>query len=78
MTAAFFAYSNCSFIISTHITEVGEALRETCDNLQFAYLPTVMDGMIPRYTYKMEQGITADRHGMLIIEHEGILEIIRG
>jgi len=44
------------FIISTHIIEVGETLRERCDNLQFAYLPTVMEGTVPRYTYKMERG----------------------
>jgi len=77
VTAAFAEYRNCFFIISTHIVEVGEVLRRTNDNLQFAYLPTVMQGTIPRYTYKMEEGITTDRHGMLIIENEGILEIIQ-
>jgi DNA mismatch repair protein MutS len=77
VTEAFAAYRNCCFIISTHITEVGETLRDRCDNLQFVYLPTVMDGQLPRYTYKMEKGITADRHGMLIIENERILEIIK-
>ena len=76
VTAAFAEYRNCFFIISTHIIEVGEALQQTSDNLQFVFLPTVMEGMTPRYTYKMEKGITADRHGMLIIENEGILEII--
>lgn len=73
---AFSAYRNCAFIISTHIIEVGEVLMEKCNNLQFEYLPTVMDGQIPRYTYKMRQGITSDRHGMMIIENEKILEII--
>jgi DNA mismatch repair protein MutS len=77
VTEALSGYRNCFFIISTHIIEVGEALKERCDNLQFAYLPTVMEGMIPRYTYKMVEGITTDRHGMLIIENERILEIIQ-
>ena len=76
VTEAFSKYRNCFFIISTHIIEVGETLRERCDNLQFAYLPTVMEGKAPRYTYKMERGITADRHGMMIIENEGILAIL--
>ncbi|HWK07422.1 MAG TPA: hypothetical protein VNS58_27510 [Puia sp.] len=77
VTEAFSAYRNCFFIISTHIIEVGETLRERCDNLQFAYLPTILDGVIPRYTYKLEQGITADRHGMMIIENERIVSIIQ-
>ena len=78
VTAAFAEYRNCSFIISTHIIEVGEALREKYDNLQFSYLPTVMDGKTPRYTYQVAEGITSDRHGMMIIEQEGILDIIGG
>jgi DNA mismatch repair ATPase MutS len=76
VTEAFSQYRNCFFIISTHIIEVGETLRERCDNLQFAYLPTVMEGTVPRYTYKMVRGITTDRHGMMIIENEGILTIL--
>ncbi len=77
ITEAFSAYPNCFFILSTHITEVGEALRERCVGLQYAYLPTVMEGNIPRYTYRMTEGITNDRHGMLIIRNERILEIIQ-
>lgn len=76
VTEALSEYRNCLFVISTHIIEVGEDLRRKRDNVQFAYLPTVMEGMIPRYTYKMEQGITSDRHGMLIIENEKILDIL--
>lgn len=77
ITEAFAAYRNCFFIISTHITEVGEALRERCDNLQLSYLPTIMDGVFPRYTYQLAQGISADRHGMMIIENEQIVRIIQ-
>jgi DNA mismatch repair ATPase MutS len=71
-------YRNCFFIISTHIIEVGEALRIGCDNIRFAYLPTVMEGVTPRYTYVLKEGITADRHGMMIIENEGVVGMIRG
>ncbi|CAM3795601.1 DNA mismatch repair protein [Mucilaginibacter galii] len=78
ITEAFSNNRNCFFIISTHIVEVGEALRERCQNFRFTYLPTVMEGSVPRYTYRLTEGITADRHGMMIIENEGILEIIRG
>ncbi|HWK02470.1 MAG TPA: hypothetical protein VNS58_02490 [Puia sp.] len=77
VTAAFSEYRNCFFIISTHIIEVGEILQKRCDNLQFAYLPTVMEDTVPRYTYQLAEGVTSDRHGMMIIENENILEIIR-
>lgn len=76
VTAAFAGYRNCCFVVSTHIIEVGEALRAEHDNLQFAYLPTVMEGTTPQYTYRLTEGITSDRHGMMIIENENIIEII--
>lgn len=75
VTEAFSEYKNCLFIVSTHIIEVGEALKER-KNIQFTYMPTVMEGSVPRYTYRLENGITADRQGMMIIKNEGILELI--
>lgn len=77
VTAELAEYTNCWFVISTHIIEVGDALGARAGNVQFAYLPTVMEGMTPKYTYRLEGGITADRHGMMIIENEGVLDIIR-
>lgn len=76
VTEAFSAYRNCFFMISTHIIEVGEVLRGMCGNIRFAYLATVMEGTTPRYTYRLADGITADRQGMIIIENEGILELL--
>lgn len=67
----------CSFMISTHIIEVGQELGKTCNNVTFSYLPTVMRGDVPTYTYKLETGITSDKHGMIIIDNERIIEIIR-
>lgn len=78
VSEAFAVNRNCSYIISTHIIEAGEELREKCDNMMFVYLPTVMNGRIPQYTYQLEPGITGDRHGMMIINNEHIVEIIRG
>ncbi len=67
----------CSFMISTHIIEVGQELGKACDNVTFAYLPTVMKDKVPTYTYRLENGITSDKHGMIIINNERIVEIIR-
>ncbi|WP_207515810.1 MutS-related protein [Longitalea luteola] len=77
VTKEFAAYRNSFFVISTHIIEVGAALQQECDNLQFSYLPTIMEGSVPRYPYTLTAGITNDRHGMIIIENERILEMIQ-
>jgi DNA mismatch repair ATPase MutS len=77
VTEAFAEKRNCTFIISTHIIEAGEALREKCDNINFVYFPTVMKGNIPGYTYQLTPGITNDRHGMMIINNLRIIEIIK-
>ena len=75
VTSAFAGFRQCFFVISTHIIEVGEALQKTTENVQFAYLPTIMNGKVPTYTYLIEEGITTDRQGMLIIENEGVLAL---
>jgi DNA mismatch repair protein MutS len=77
VTAAFSEYRNCLFIISTHIIEAGEVLQKEQDNIQLLYLPTIMNGTIPAYTYRLQPGISSDRHGMMIIENEGILELLK-
>jgi DNA mismatch repair ATPase MutS len=75
VTEAFSEYRGCLFIVSTHIIEVGEVLKDH-SNIHFVYMPTVMEGAVPRYTYRLQEGITEDRQGMMIIQNEGILELI--
>jgi DNA mismatch repair ATPase MutS len=75
VTRGFAGKRNSMFLISSHIVEAGEALRQL-DNIGFLYLPTRMNGHVPEYTYKLEQGVTDDRHGMVIIRNEGILDIL--
>jgi DNA mismatch repair protein MutS len=75
ITQAFAGKKNSFFIISSHIVEAGDALKQK-PNIGFHYLPTRMNGNIPEYTYTLRQGITDDRHGMIIIRNEGILDIL--
>jgi DNA mismatch repair protein MutS len=77
VTAAFTEKRNCTFIISTHIIEAGEVLQEQYGNINFVYFPTTMNGNIPAYTYRLQAGITNDRHGMMIINNENIIGIIK-
>ncbi|TCC91060.1 MutS-related protein [Pedobacter hiemivivus] len=76
ITDAFAAKTTSMFIISSHIVEAGEQLKQK-PTIEFQYLPTRMNGHTPEYTYTLEQGITEDRHGMIIIRKEGILETLK-
>jgi DNA mismatch repair protein MutS len=76
VTKGFATKSNSLFIISSHIVEAGEALKQK-NNIGFLFLPTRMNGHTPEYTYTLERGITDDRHGMIIIRNEGILETLK-
>jgi DNA mismatch repair protein MutS len=76
ITTAFAKKRGSVFVISTHIIEAGEILKEQA-NISFKYLPTKVNGTIPEYTYTLENGITDDRHGMIIINNEGILELLK-
>lgn len=75
ITRAFAGKKNSFFIISSHIVEAGDALKQK-PTIGFHYLPTRMNGNVPEYTYTLRQGITDDRHGMIIIRNEGILDIL--
>lgn len=76
VTASFSRKRNSLFVISSHIVEAGEQLMQQ-QEITFQYLPTYMKGNLPEYTYKLEKGITEDRHGMIIIRNEGILETLK-
>lgn len=76
VTKAFASKWNSLFLISSHIVEAGEELKQE-PNIGFMFLPTRMNGHTPEYTYKLEKGITDDRHGMIIIRNEGILDILK-
>lgn len=77
VTEGFAEYRSCLFIVSTHIIEVGESLSKY-DNIQSLFMPTIMEGSKPKYTYTLQEGITEDRQGMMIIRNEGILEMLEG
>ncbi|MBL1411209.1 MutS-related protein [Sphingobacterium faecale] len=75
VTRGFARYRQSLFMISTHIIEVGEELKEL-PGIQFGFMPTIMNGHRPQYTYTLKEGITEDRQGMMIIRNEGILDLI--
>jgi DNA mismatch repair protein MutS len=76
LTKAFCNKKGSQFIISTHIMEAGELLQREKLSIKYQYLPTEMKGNTPIYTRILRDGITADRQGMIIIQNEGILEML--
>ena len=76
ITAGFAKKRNSMFVISTHIIEAAPVLQSQCENISFCYMPTLMDNNKPIYTYKVKEGITDDRHGMIIINNEGIIDLL--
>lgn len=64
------------FLVSTHIVEVAPVLVMQCRNVFCIYLPTTMKGAQPVYTYQVLPGVSDDRHGMVIIRNERILEML--
>jgi DNA mismatch repair ATPase MutS len=77
ITHAFAMQKQTLFVVSTHIIEAADELKQRCDNIRYVYMPTYMEGSVPRYTYTLEEGVTGDRHGMLIIQNEGMLDMLR-
>lgn len=73
---AFASIHNCSYLISSHISESGNALKERCTSIKFHYFPTTMENNIPRYSYQLQTGISNDCYGMMIIRNEHILDIL--
>jgi len=74
---AFASKPHSLFVVSTHIMEAGSVLKERCSNMSFRYLPTRMEQGKPVYTYTLSEGITDDRHGMIIVNNEGVLDLIK-
>lgn len=76
ITRAFGRKRGSQFIISTHIMEAGEQLQKEPLSIKYQYLPTEMKGNVPVYPRILREGITADRQGMIIIQNEGILDML--
>jgi DNA mismatch repair ATPase MutS len=73
--SAFAKVTGSVFLVSTHIMEVADQLRHI-ENIRFGYFHSAIDGKKPVYSYRLHEGVTEERLGMLIIENERIIEII--
>jgi DNA mismatch repair ATPase MutS len=75
--SAFAKVRGSVFLVSSHIMEVADRLRSV-GNIRFGYFHTHIEGKMPVHSYRLREGVTEERYGMLIIENEKIIEIIEG
>ena len=63
------------FVLSTHLYEIGENLKEH-PNIMFRYFETevINDQLI--FSYQLKEGISTDRIGFIILRREGVLDLI--
>jgi DNA mismatch repair ATPase MutS len=67
---------NAVFILSTHLYEIGEALTQY-SNIQFKYFETNFINNELQFSYQLQEGISSDRLGYLILEKEGVVDLLK-
>ncbi len=66
---------NSIFILSTHLYEIGEALKRH-SNISFNYFETQMINDEFSFSYQLKDGISNDRLGYLILKKEGVVAML--
>ena len=66
---------NTIFILSTHLYEIGEALK-IHSNIHFNYFETNVNGDQLTFNYQLREGISNDRLGYLILKKEGVVKML--
>lgn len=66
---------NSLFILSTHLYEIGEALK-THPNISFKYFETTVNDEQLNFSYQLKDGISNDRIGYLILKRENVIELL--
>ncbi len=66
---------NALFILSTHLYEIGEALKQY-SNIQFKYFETEVKNDQLSFSYHLKEGISNDRLGYLILKREGVVKLL--
>jgi DNA mismatch repair ATPase MutS len=67
---------NGIFILSTHLYEIGTSLTQY-PNIQFKYFETNVRNKELEFSYQLKDGISNDRLGYLILEREGVVDLLK-
>ncbi len=63
------------FILSTHLYEISDGLTKH-NNIQFSYFETSVKDKQLHFQYHLTPGISQDRIGYLILEREGVVDLL--
>lgn len=66
---------NTLFILSTHLYEIGEGLKQY-PNIRFNYFETLVNEGQLFFSYQLKEGISNDRLGYLILKREGVVQML--
>lgn len=66
---------NSLFILSTHLYEIGEELKEH-SNISFKYFETTVTDDQLVFSYQLREGISNDRIGYVILKREKVVEML--
>ena len=66
--------NNSLFILSTHLYEIGDALK-VHPNIGFKYFETISHDQL-HFSYHLKDGISNDRLGYLILKREKVVELL--
>jgi DNA mismatch repair ATPase MutS len=64
-----------TFILSTHLYEIGAALN-VHPNIRFNYFETQVTDDQLQFSYQLKEGISNDRLGYLILKKEGVVQLL--
>jgi len=67
---------NSLFILSTHLYEIGDALKKY-PNISFNYFETLVTNDQLLFNYQLKKGISNDRLGYLILKNEGVVDLLQ-
>jgi DNA mismatch repair ATPase MutS len=66
---------NSLFILSTHLYEIGEELKQF-PNISFRYFETSANDDQLEFSYQLKEGISNDRLGYLILKREKVVDLL--
>ena len=66
---------NSLFILSTHLYEIGDELKNY-PNIDFKYFETNVEDEQLIFNYNLKDGISNDRLGYLILKREKVIELL--
>ncbi len=66
---------NSLFILSTHLYEIGEELKDY-PNISFRYFETNVKDEQLEFTYQLKEGISEDRIGYVILKREKVVDML--